>query len=161
MQVKAQLTKQDYSKLRRFAIVRIRKVWLIYLPMAALFAWVAFPSNYAAHGMSFAVALTMTSLIALILSAIIFFLSLGLTALLPNRPGTVLGEHTFTITDSEFQESNGAGSASTKLDVLRRYETAEHIFLLTPTHTSYILPLRDVRANPEFMQALRERTRNA
>jgi len=161
MQVKANLTKQDYSKFRRFAIVRIRKVWLMFIPMAALLAWVSFPKDYVQHGMPFAVALSATAGVVLIFTVVIFFLSLGLTALLPNRPGTVLGEHTFTITDFEFQETNTAGSASMKLDVLRRYETAQHIFLLSPTHVGYILPLRDLQANPEFLQAVRTRTKHA
>ena len=97
--------------------------------------------------------------IAAILSCLIAVIAFLAVKILPNRPGTVLGAHTFTLTDSEFQESNAAGSASVKLELLRRYETSQHVFLLTPTHTGYILPMRDLQANPEFLNALRARTK--
>jgi hypothetical protein len=159
MQLHAQLTKADYSKFRRYAMFRIRKTWLMFVLIAPIFAWEVFPKDYANHGMPFAFALGFSLFAAVILSGLCMLLGLLFVAILPNKPGTVLGAHTYTITDSEFQESNAAGSAGMKLGLLRRYETSQHIFVLTPTHVGYILPMRDLQANPEFLKALRERTR--
>jgi hypothetical protein len=68
--------------------------------------------------------------------------SLLLLAILPNRPGTILGKHVFTLTDSEFQEKNEISSMSVRLDALRRHETTKHFFLVTPTHVAVIVPKR-------------------
>jgi len=160
MQLNAQLTKCDYSKFRRYGMFRLRKAWLVYIPLAGFFAWTVFPKDYAEHGIPFAFALAFTLFLGLVVAGLTFLLSMAVVAILPNRPGTVLGAHTFTLTDAEFQEVNATGSASVKLEVLRRYETAQHIFLLTPTHVGYILPMRDLQANPEFLRVLRERTRD-
>ena len=161
MQIQAHLTKADYSKFRRYAMFRVRKSWLLFVVFAPLFAWEVFPKDYAKLGMPFALALAFSLFAAAMLSGIIILLTILLVAILPNRPGTVLGTHTFTITDSEFQEINAAGSASMKLELLRRYETSQYIYLLTPTQAGYILPIRDLQANPEFLMLLRERTKRA
>lgn len=161
MQLQAQLTKGDYSKLRRYGMFRVRKTWLLFVAFAPLFAWQVFPKDYAEHGIPFAFALAFSFLAGVIVSCLIMLLTVVIVAILPNRPGTVLGAHTFTLTDSEFQELNIAGSANVKLELLRRHETSQHIFLLTPTHVAYILPMRDLQANPEFLRLLRERTRRA
>jgi hypothetical protein len=159
MQIQAQLTKSDYSKFRRYALYRIRKAWLIYVVAALIFTWEIFPKDYAAHGIPFAFALVSCLIIAGIAACLIAFITTLLVKFMPNRPGTVLGPHTFTLTDSEFQEVNAVGSASAKLELLRRYETSQHVFLLTPTHVGYILPMRDLQANPEFLRVLREGTK--
>lgn len=161
MQLNAQLTKSDYSKFRRYGMLRLRKTWLIFIPATLLFAWMVFPKDYAEHGISFAFALAFALFVSVVLSGLIFLLSTVVVAILPNRPGTVLGAHTFSLTDCEFQEVNAAGSASVKLELLCRYETAQHVFLLTPTHVGYILPMRDLQGNPEFLKVLRERTKDA
>jgi hypothetical protein len=158
MQINAELTKGDYTKFRRYVVYRLRKAWLIHLPIAAFFAWTVFPRDYAQHGIPFAIAFVFAVLVGIVVSGFVFLVSLLMVSFLPNKPGTVIGAHTFTLTESEFQELNAAGSASTKLDLLRRYETKTHIFLMTPTHVGYILPLRDLQTNPEFVNALRERT---
>lgn len=161
MQLQSQLTKADYAKWRRFAMFRIRKTWLVYFLLVPIFAWEVFPRDYAKHGMPFAFALAFSLFTGVIVSGLGVLLTFLLVAILPNKPGTVLGEHTFTLTESEFQEVNFAGSASVKLHLVRRYETSQHIFVLTPTHIGYILPMRDLLANPEFLKLLRERTKLA
>lgn len=161
MQVQAQLTKADYANWRRFAMFRIRKTWLVFIALAPIFAWEVFPKDYAKQGMPLAFALTFSLLAGVILSGLCMLFGILLVKVLPNKPGTVVGAHTFTITDTEFQEVNAAGSASVKLELLRRYETSQYIFVLTPTHVGYILPIRDLQANPQFMKVLRERTKAA
>jgi hypothetical protein len=160
MQISAHLTKGDYSKFCRYSMLRLHKLWLMCVPSAAFFCWIVFPKDYAEHGMSFAFASGFALLIGLIVSGLLS-LSMGVTAILLGRRGTVLGEHTFTLTDSEFQEVNAVGATAVKLDVLRRYETAQHVFLLTARYVGYILPMRDLHANPEFLRVLRERTKEA
>lgn len=159
MELKAYLTKGDYTALRRFAMLRLRKTWLLFIPCAALFGWVCFPRDYATQGIPLVAAIVLTSVVAMVVAVLLFFISMAVTLLMPNRPSTILGEHVFTLTDSEFQEKNGAGSASLKLAMLRRYETTKHVFLLSPTHVGYILPMRDLQTNPEFLRTLRERTK--
>jgi hypothetical protein len=140
---------------------RVRKTWLIFVLFVPLFAWQVIPKDYAEQGVPFAFALAFSLLAGVIVSCLIMLLTVVLLTILPNRPGTVLGAHSFTLTESEFQEVNLAGSANTKLELLRRHETSQHIFLLTPTHVAYILPMRDLQTNPEFLRLLRERTRSA
>jgi hypothetical protein len=161
MQLQAQLTKTDYSKFRRYAIFRVRKTWLMFVVFVPLFAWEVFPKDSEAHNIPFAFALAFSLFAGVIACGLIMLLTRVLVALLPNRPGTILGAHTFTLTDTEFQELNTAGSASVKLELLRRHETSQHVFLLTPTHVGYILPMRDLQVNPEFLRLLRERTKRA
>jgi hypothetical protein len=161
MQFHAELTDSDYSKFRSYAVLRIRKVWVVYVLAGLFLAWEVFPGDYAKRGIPIAFALIFSVLFAAILSALVYLLSMILLAFLPNRPGNLLGSHTFTLTDSEFQEVNAAGSASVKLELLRRYETAHHVFLMSPTNVGYILPMRDLEANPEFLRVLRERTKSA
>ena len=161
MQAQANLTKADYSKFRRYATFRLRKAWLLFVAFAPIFAWEIFPKDYAQHGFTLPFALTTCLLAGAIMSGLIFLVTTALVKLLPNRPGTILGAHTFTLTDSEFQETNDGGSVNMKLELLRRYETPQYIYLLTPTHVGYILPLRDLQANPDFLKLVRERTRRA
>jgi hypothetical protein len=161
MQIQAQLTESDYSKFRSFAAFRLRKLWVIFVGAGLILAYEIFPKDYAQRGIPVAFALVFSLLFAAILSGLIYLLTMILMAILPNRPGILSGLHTFTLTDSEFQEVNAAGSASVKLELLRRYETAQHVFLLSPTHVGYILPMRELHANPEFLRVLRERTKSA
>ena len=161
MQIESHLTKADYSIFRRYAMFRIRKSWLLLVAFVPIFAWEVFPNDYAKHAIPFAFALAFSLLAGVIASGLIMLATMVLIAILPNRPGTVLGAHTYTLTDSDFQEQNTAGSASVKLQHLGRYETSQHIFLITTTHVAYILPMRDLQANPEFLKSLRERTRRA
>jgi uncharacterized membrane protein len=161
MQLHAQLTKADYSKFRRYAMFRLRKTWLMFVGFALVFAWQMFPKDNAEHSIPFAFALAFSLLAGVIISVLVMLFTVVLVTIMPNRPGTVLGEHTFTITDSEFQELNAAGSAIVKLELLCRHETSQHVFLLTPTHVGYILPMRDLQANPEFLRLVREKTRRA
>jgi hypothetical protein len=159
MQLQVHLTKADYAKWRRYGMFGIRKTWLVFIVIAPIFAWEVFPRDYAKHGMPFAFAFGFSLFAGVIVSGLGMLLSFVLLAVLPNKPGTVLGAHTFMLTDSEFQEVNAAGSASVKLELARRHETSQHIFVLTPTHVGYILPKRDLNANPEFLKVLRERTK--
>jgi hypothetical protein len=161
MQLAVQLTKSDYSKFRRFARFRLRKTWLVYIPFAALVAWTAFPKDYSERSVPLALAFGVALLVGVVISVLIFLLSIVVVAILPNRPGTVLGEHTFTLTEAELREANAIGSTAVKLEALHRYETTRHVFLLTRTHLGYILPMRDLQNNPEFLRTLRERTSDA
>jgi len=159
MQLSANLTKKDYSAFRRYAMFRLRKTWLIYLPLVAFVAWSSFPTDYAESGISPVIASISSLVIGLTAAGIALLLSLAVIAILPNKPGTALGEHVFTLTDSQFQENSDSGSVCMRLDLLRRYETAQHVFLLTPTHICYIVPKRALQSAPEFLRILRERTR--
>ena len=87
---------------------RVRKTWLMLLVAVPVFAWEFFPKEYAEHGIPFAFALACSLLIGAILSGLIMLLTIVFVAILPNRPSNVLGAHTFTLTDSEFQETNAA-----------------------------------------------------
>ena len=159
IEIKANLETPDYTKFRLFSMFRLRRMWLLYAAFVALSCWLFFPSDYQARQIPLAVALASPLVISLVDVAMVLLATFIVLAFLPNRTGTVLGEHRFTLTDTEFQETNRAGLATARLDGLRRYETAEHVFLLTPSHTGYILPLRDLRTDPEFLKELRERTK--
>ncbi len=161
MQLSANLTKKDYSAFRRYAMFRLRKTWLIYLPLVAFVAWSSFPTDYAESGTSLLFAAISSLVIGLTAAGIALLLSLAVIAVLPNKPGTVLGEHVFTLTDSQLQENSDSGFVSMRLDLLRRHETAQHVFLLTPTHLCYIVPKRALQSAPEFLRILRERTKRA
>ena len=137
---------------------RLRKTWLLSIPIAAALAWLLFPRGQVAAGIPFVFAVVVLFVVGLLLSAFCFLVALVIVSILPNRSRPTLGEHVFTLTDSEFQEVNAAGSASVKLNVLRRYETHEHIYLITPSHVGYILPMRDLQSSPDFLRMLRERT---
>ena len=93
-----------------------------------------------------------------ILITLVYLGTMILMTLLRARLRSVVGPHTFTLTDSEYQEVNEACSVSIKFQYLRRYETARHVFLLTPGSVGYILPMRDLQKHPEFLKLLRERT---
>ena len=43
MELTVELTKKDYAALRRYAVFRLRKVWLVYLLLGAYVAWTSFP----------------------------------------------------------------------------------------------------------------------
>ena len=159
MQITANLEKPDYTKFRIFSMFRLRKMWLVYVAFVPLSCWLFFPNDYQARHLSLAVALANPLAISVMNVVLVLLATFIVLAWQPNQPGTILGEHKFALTDTEFQETNSAGLASVTFDRLRRYETAEHVFLLTPTHMGYILPLRDLRANPEFLRELRERTK--
>jgi hypothetical protein len=157
IEIKANLEKPDYTKFRLFSIFRLRKMWLVYVVFVALSCWLFFPGDYQARHIPLVVALASPLAISLVDVVMVLLATFILLAVLPNRSGTILGEHKFALTDTEFQETNSAGLASVGFERLRRYETAEHVFLLTPSQTGYILPLRDLRTNPDFLRRLRER----
>lgn len=161
MQIQSQLTKTDYSKLLRYTTFRLRKFWLFYVGVMLIIALLFFVMFSESDGIPVAFVLLLSLLISVVISALTIFFTWLVMKILPNRPSSVLGSHTFTITESEFQEANAAGSASMKLELLRRHETKQHIFLFTPMHVGHILPMQDLQAHPEFLKMLRERTRSA
>lgn len=161
MQIESQLTKTDYSKLLRYSTFRLRKFWLFYVGVTLIIALLFFLMFSESDRTPVAFALLLSLLISVVTLALATVVAWLLIKILPNRPGTVLGLHTFTLTDSEFQEANAAGSASMKLELLRRHETKQHIFLFTPMHVGHILPMQDLQAHPDFLRMLRARTRSA
>jgi hypothetical protein len=160
MQLSVDLTKADYAAFRRFALFRHRKIWLVYVAVGVFVAWTSFPEDYAAGGGALWSALVAVGLMGTAAAGLAAFAGMVLMALLPDGPRAILGEHLFTLTDSEFREVNAAGSTLVKLDLLRRRETAKHVFLITPTHVSFILPKRALDSAPEFRQLLTERTKS-
>jgi hypothetical protein len=156
MQLKTSLASGDYAAFRRFAMFRLRKAWLLYIPLMIFVGWTTYPRG---ANVPLVAGLVGSVLVALVVTLIALLLSLVAVALLPNRPGTVLGEHVYTLTDAGFQEQNEAGSSTIRWDCLRRFETSKHIFLLTPTQVGYIIPKLALASAPEFAKALAERTR--
>jgi len=144
---------------QRFSLFQLRKVWLMYLALGSYAAWVAFPGivnkNFAE--------IVMGSISALIVGAIVAVttcvLSFLVTALLPNKPSSIVGEHVFTLTETEFNEKNSAGSTSVLLDSLRLYETSKHVFLVMPTNVGFVIPKLALQTSPEFFSALKDRIR--
>lgn len=159
MQLTVDLTKADYAAFRRFALFRHRKIWLIYVAVGVFVAWTSFPEDYAADGGALWSALVAVGLMGSAAAALTALAGMALMVLLPNRPSPLLGEHVFTLTNFEFREVNAAGSTSVKLDLLRRYETARHMFLITPTHVGFILPKRALESASDFQRLLTERTK--
>ena len=78
---------------------RLRKTWLLSIPMAGVFAWLLFPKGYVAPGISSVFAVVVLYVIGLLLSVLCFLFSLAIVSILPNRSNPTLGEHVFTITD--------------------------------------------------------------
>jgi hypothetical protein len=137
----------------------MRKLWLLYLLLGAYVAWTLFPGADPEAGLSFSSGVLAALLLGVAVAGGAAIVSLLLLAILPNRPGTILGKHVFTLTDSEFQEKNEISSMSVRLDALRRHETTKHFFLVTPTHVAVIVPKRALEAAPEFLRGLMERTK--
>jgi hypothetical protein len=161
IELAADLTKSDYAAFRRFAMFRFRKIWLIYVLVGGFVAWTSYPGADPEAGLSVTsgvLAAIVMGLIAVCLSALVGWL---LLALLPNRPRAIVGKHVFRLSDSEFQETNDIGSTTVRLDMLRRHETAKHIFLVTPMHVAFVIPKRDLDATPDFSRLLAERVRHA
>jgi hypothetical protein len=158
VQFSAELTKKDYAALRRYALFRHRRIWVVYLAVGVYVAWTSFPDNYAEDGGSFWSALVAVILLGAIATAVVAVAAMALVALLPDRPGAIVGEHVFTLTDSEFQERNPAGSMSVRFELLRRHETAKHVFLMTPTHVAFILPKHALESAPDFRRVVIEKT---
>src|SRR5579859_6948504 len=106
MQIQSELIESDYSKLRSYYIFRVRKIWVLFLLCGLFLAWQIFPRDYAQRGIPIWFALVFSLVIPVILSVLIYLGAMILMALLPNRPGSILGAHTFTLTDSKFQQVN-------------------------------------------------------
>ena len=68
MELKVHLTKNDYSAFRRFAMFKLRKTWLMFLPLVAFVAWTSFSRDYANRGWSLVIALITSFVLALIVA---------------------------------------------------------------------------------------------
>ena len=160
MELTADLTNNDYAAFRRYAMFRFRKVWLFYAFVGIFVGWISF-SGDPIEGVSFSTNVLMAVIIGAIAAGATPILGWLVMMLLPNRPAAAVGKHVFTLSDLEFQEKNDIGVTSVRLDLLRRHETARHIFLVTPAHVAFVLPKRALEAAPEFLRVLMERTKDA
>jgi hypothetical protein len=160
MELTADLTKKDYAAFRRYAMFRFRKVWLVYVLLGVYVGWTSFPGADPEQGLSLSSGVIAAVLLGLMAAGVTAIVAWLLMAILPNRPGAVVGKHVFTLTDSEFQEKNAIGAMTVRLDVLQRHETAKHVFLITPTHVAFVVPKRALEGAPEFLRLLVERTKH-
>jgi hypothetical protein len=131
----------------------------MYLALGAYAAWTAFPGVANKDFTAIIISSISSLIVGLIVVVITLTLSTLITLILPNKPGSIVGKHIFTLTDAEFQESNSAGSVSTGLYVLRYYETSKHVFLVMPTNVGFVIPKHALETSPEFFRALKDRTR--
>jgi hypothetical protein len=161
MELTAELTKKDYAAFQRYAMFRLRKLWVVFLLLGAYVAWTSFPGADPEEGLSFSSGVIAALILGALVAGGTAAASLLLLAILPNKLRPVVGTHVFTLTSSDFQEKNSISSMSVRLDVVRRHETAKHVFLVTPTHVAFILPKRALKAAPEFLRLLIERTKHA
>lgn len=161
MELSADLTKEDYAAFRRYAMFRLRKVWVIYVLVGICVGWASFPGADPEEGVSLASGVLAAIVFGVIAAGAAAAVALLLIAVLPNRPEAVIGKHVFTLSASELQEKNDISVTKVRLDVLRRHETAKHIFLITPAHVAFVIPKRAVEAAPEFLRLLEERTKHA
>jgi hypothetical protein len=133
----------------------------MYLPLGAYAAWTAFPGVANKDFTAIVIASISSLIVGLIIAIMTLILSTLITSILPNKPGSIVGEHVFTLTDAKFQENNSAGSVSIALHSLKYYETPKHVFLVMPTNVGFVIPKHALETSPEFFRALKDRTKAA